>query len=436
MTADPSLMRGRPVFWFRRDLRLHDNAGLAAALRAHDGVVPVFTWDPGILDGLDRDNPRVTFIHDVIAEIQAKLVEHGSSLLVLEGEPQNLFEQHPPSSLWYNHDYEPAALARDAAVGSAVERAGGEVRSFKDHAIFERDDVVKDDGSPLTVYTPYARRWKARLGPGNLAAHPSEEMLDRLWRSEPLALPSLDDLRFRRSTVPVPERLPGEHHVKQYHRTRDRLDLDDGTTRLGPHLRFGTTSIREAMRLAEDANRTLMDELIWREFFISILWHFPHVTEGAFREEYNAIRWENDEGLFDAWREGRTGYPVVDAGMRELAETGYMHNRARMITASFLCKDLLIDWRWGERHFQRLLLDHELASNNGGWQWAAGTGCDAAPYFRVFNPSLQERKFDPDGAYVRRWVPEVGTDGYPKPIVDHKERRLQAIAMYKEALGR
>ena len=422
------------VFWFRRDLRVKDNRGLFHALRDHGNVLPVFIFDPLILNALeDRDDRRVQFIHESLVLLKASLEEAGGSLLVLHGDPQEIFSSISPKTVCCNHDYEPYAHERDQKIAGQLARRGINFHSWKDQVILEKDEVVKDDGKPYTVYTPYSRKWLATLREQDLAPAPSEKHLDGLLKLAPLPMPSLEDIGFNASAIPVPERKVSLGVVRSYDTTRD-LPSIAGTTRLGVHLRFGTVSIRQLVTLARKENKTWLNELIWREFYQMILWHFPQVTKSAFKPAYDRVEWRNDPAGFDAWCKGMTGYPMVDAGMRELAATGFMHNRARMVVASFLTKHLLIDWRLGEAWFARKLLDFELASNNGGWQWAAGCGCDAAPYFRVFNPQLQLEKFDPDLKYVRKWVPEVETPDYPRPLVDHKFARDRVIRVYQEAL--
>ena len=422
------------VFWFRRDLRVKDNRGLFHALQDHGNVLPVFIFDPAILDVLeDRDDRRVQFIHESLELLKVALEEAGGSLLVLHGDPVEIFSRLSPKAVCCNHDIEPYAISRDRKVAEVLEKRGIALHSWKDQVIFEKGEVVKDDGKPYTVYTPYSRKWLATLREQELTAMPSEKKLGNLHRLSPLPMPSLEDIGFRVSSIIVPERKVSLGVVRSYDQTRDIPSIL-GTSRIGIHLRFGTVSIRQLVSIAHKENKTWLNELIWREFYQMILWHFPHVVNGAFKPAYDRVAWRTDPEAFDAWCKGMTGYPMVDAGMRELSATGFMHNRARMVVASFLTKHLLIDWRLGEAWFARKLLDFELASNNGGWQWAAGCGCDAAPYFRVFNPQLQMEKFDRDLKYVRQWVPEVATPAYPRPLVDHKFARDRVLRVYQEAL--
>jgi len=418
--------------WFRRDLRLHDNAALYHALKENEAVLPVFIFDTNILDNLDDDHDaRVTFIHDSLLVLKAELEKHGSSLKVFYGKPLDVFKKIKPGKIYANHDYEQYAIKRDEAV-SKIQGVG--FHSYKDQVIFEKEEVVKDDGTPYTVFTPYSRKWKAKLDKFYTKSYPVGNYLGNLYRTKPFDLPSLESMGFKKSTINFPPRLIKQDIINKYQQQRNYPGIQ-GTSRLSVHLRFGTVSIRELVRLAQKKNETWLNELIWREFYQMILWHFPHVESRAFKPAYDEVEWRNNEKEFDAWRNGMTGYPIVDAGMRELSATGFMHNRVRMIVASFLTKHLLVDWRWGEAWFAAKLLDFDLAANNGGWQWAAGSGCDAAPYFRVFNPALQTDKFDPDHIYIKKWVPELNTDRYPKPIVEHTFARNRAIQAYKKALA-
>ncbi|HOH06177.1 MAG TPA: deoxyribodipyrimidine photo-lyase [bacterium] len=425
------------VFWFRRDLRLEDNAGLFHALQDGAPVLPLFIFDREILDDLEeRQDRRVAFIHQALQNLDARLAEHSSGLLVRQGRPLEVWRQlvaeFPIAAVHTNRDYEPSALARDREVAALLAEHGIPFHSHKDQVIFDGDEVVKEDGRPYTVYTPYMRKWLARLTPEDLAAHPSEKLLGRMAQGVEGGVPPLAEIGFTPMAV---ESAPmvDEAIIRNYDRTRD-LPAVAGTTRLGVHLRFGTVSIRRLAALGRALNQTWLQELIWREFFMSILAHFPHVVDQPFKAQYAAVPWREDRGDFARWCAGETGYPMVDAGMRELNATGFMHNRVRMITASFLCKHLLLPWRWGERYFAKKLLDYDLAANNGNWQWAAGCGCDAAPYFRVFNPALQAAKFDPQEAYVKRWVPEVESPAYPEPMVPHAAARIRALETYGRAL--
>lgn len=435
-------------FWFRRDLRLDDNAGLFHALKSGSKVIPVFIFDSNILDKLDEKNDaRVTFLYNTIVNLKSDLNDLGSDLLVKYGKPDEvwkaLIEAYQPVAVFTNHDYESYAISRDAAIKSLLQQHGIEFSSFKDHVIFEKYEVVKDDGKPYTIFTPYKRKWLQKLGENvtditssyYLKAFPSRKYIQALFRPGALSeMISMDMLGFQRSTIEAPDNQVTTAIIRSYHENRN-FPAINGTSRLGVHFRFGTISIREKARKAISLSETYLSELIWRDFYSMILFHFPHVEKSAFRPEYDRINWRNDEKEFKAWCEGKTGYPIVDAGMRELSATGYMHNRVRMITASFLTKHLLIDWRWGEAWFAKKLLDFDLASNNGGWQWAAGCGTDAAPYFRIFSPDAQTDKFDKDKVYIKKWIPEYGSPAYPKPIVDHKIARERCLEVYKAALN-
>ena len=426
------------IFWFRRDLRLEDNVGLCQALSSDHPVQPIFIFDQNILSKLeDKRDARVHFIHTQLQGLNEKLTTHGGQLDVRVGDPMEIWQQllkdYQIEEVFANRDYEPYALRRDKEVYDLLAENGIRFRGFKDQVIFEKSEVTKDDGKPYTVYTPYSKKWKSFLREEHLQSHPSEEL--KFWYSNTgLNLPSLQDIGFEESPIQIPKKVIGKDKIRNYHKTRD-IPSVFGTSRLGVHLRFGTISIRALATLARATNEKFFNELIWREFYQMILYHFPHVVEGNFKKSYDLVKWRTDEADFHKWCEGKTGFPIVDAGMRELNETGYMHNRVRMITASFLCKDLLIDWKWGEAYFAKKLLDFDLASNNGGWQWAAGTGVDAAPYFRIFNPASQQAKFDPDFKYIKKWVPEFGTDAYPQPMVDHKLARERTLSAYKDALN-
>jgi len=422
------------LFWFRRDLRLQDNAGLYHALKENRDVLPVFIFDTVILEALDRDDARVTFIHQSLQALKEQLEAQDSSLLVLCGDPIVLFEKLRPRAVYTNHDYEPYARERDGRVGEILQAKGIAFRTFKDQVIFEKDEIVKDDGTPYTVFTPYSRKWKMALKPFYLKPYPTQKYFKHLVKTKPLPFPSLEAIGFAPSPIHFPGRTIKQAIIENYDRQRDFPSLK-GTTRLSVHLRFGTVSIRKLAQLGFEKNAAWLNELIWREFYQMILWHFPQVQTRSFKPVYDRIAWRNDPGEFEAWCKGITGYPIVDAGMRELNATGFMHNRVRMIVASFLTKHLLIDWRWGEAYFAKKLLDYDLAANNGGWQWAAGSGCDAAPYFRVFNPALQTGKFDKDMAYIKMWVPEFQSEAYPKPIVDHAFARERVLRVFKAALG-
>lgn len=428
---DPSVT----LFWFRRDLRLQDNAGLYYALRENKKVIPVFIFDTIILTDLDdKQDRRVDFIHQTLGLLKKQLEELGSTLLVYYGKPTEFYKGVQPHAVYTNHDYEPYAQKRDDEVNKILSAKGASFKSYKDQVIFEKKEVLKDDGKPYTVYTPYSRKWLAKLNAFYLSSYPTEKYFGSLLKTKPVDMPSLEEIGFEKTDAIFPERVIRQSIIEKYDQQRN-FPAVRGTTQLSVHLRFGTVSIRTLARLAKKKNKVWLNELIWRDFYQMILWHFPHVKDRAFKPAYDHIAWRNNESEFQRWCEGNTGYPIVDAGMRELNTTGFMHNRVRMIVASFLTKHLLIDWRWGEAYFAKKLLDFDLAANNGGWQWASGSGCDSAPYFRVFNPQLQTDKFDPEMKYIKKWVPEYGTLSYPAPMVDHKFARERVLKTYKKALN-
>ncbi|MER0169252.1 MAG: deoxyribodipyrimidine photo-lyase [Nitrosomonas sp.] len=427
------------VFWFRRDLRLDDNAGLSHALASGRPILPIFIFDPDILAGLPRNDARVTFIYDTVQAMRAELeAKHARSLALYHGKPLDVFAQilrsHPVAAVYTNHDYEPYARERDETVRQWLEAQAIAFRTYKDHVLFEKDEISKDDGGAYTVYTPYMRKWRKVQSQTTLTPYATAAKLTHLVKQAALPDVSLADIGFTRSAMPIPAyRL--EHDILQhYARDRDFPSLA-ATSLLGPHLRFGTVSIRQIFQRAFEDSDIFCNELIWREFFSQILWHFPHTPQRSFKPQYDRIQWRNDEAEFKRWCEGTTGYPIVDAGMRQLNATSTMHNRVRMITASFLCKHLLIDWRWGEAYFAQKLLDYEMASNVGNWQWVAGCGVDAAPYFRIFNPSAQTEKFDKQFAYIQTWVSDWHTLNYPAPIVDHTFARERCLQAYQQAVG-
>ena len=428
------------VMWFRRDLRLTDNAALYHALRTGVPVLPIFIFDRNILDQLeDKADRRVEFIHAALMEMQAQLASMGSSLEVYYGFPMDVYKQltevYDIETVFTNHDYEPYAKERDDAIAAFLQSKGVGFQTYKDQVIFEKSEVVKDDGKPYTVFSPYGRKWRAALKPFHVKSYPVEKYYAHFYKQSIKEIPSLQSMGFIAVDLPFPSKQLQESIIKQYSANRDFPALENGTSKMGVHLRFGTVSIRQLAARALSLNDTYVNELIWRDFYHAILWHFPHVGKGeSFKKEYDRIEWRNNETEFEHWCNGTTGYPIVDAGMRELNTTGYMHNRVRMIVASFLTKHLLIDWRWGEAYFAQKLLDFDLAANNGGWQLASSSGCDAAPYFRVFNPALQTEKFDKDLKYIRKWVPELNEFSYPKPIVPHDVARKRVLEVYAKAL--
>ncbi|WP_289644594.1 cryptochrome/photolyase family protein [Maribacter aestuarii] len=430
------------IFWFRRDLRLDDNVGFLSALKGDYPVLPIFIFDTEILEKLPKDDARVTFIFETLQEMRSQLQEdHDSSLAMFNGTPKsvfkNLIEDYQIHCVYTNTDYEPYAKERDEEIAKLLEENDVDFKSFKDQVIFEKSEVVKDDGDPYVVYTPYKNKWKSHFdADDDLVIHYTSQSLDNLIQHSRLPNLSLSDIGFEKSSLKVPDYTVTPTLIKNYEDTRNYPAIEDGTSRLGPHLRFGTVSVRKMMKKAiAEENEVFWSELIWREFFMQILWHYPNTTTEAFRSKYDRIEWRNNEDEFEKWKNGQTGYALVDAGMRQLNQTGYMHNRVRMLVASFLCKHLLIDWRWGEAYFAEKLLDYEMSSNVGNWQWAAGSGVDAAPYFRIFNPMTQVDKFDKDKKYINKWVPELQDSSYPEKMVDHKEARERCLEVYKEAVG-
>ena len=431
------------IFWFRRDLRLEDNVGLYHALYQAKlqgfKVLPVFIFDKTILDKLeDKKDRRVDFIHRTILSLQNQLTAKGKSFFVEYGKPldviSKLIKSYDVKAVYTNHDYEPNAMERDEAIEKLLSVNNITFITHKDQVIFEKMEVLKDDGKPYTVFTPYSNKWKKVWETNIPKMHPSIKLVNYFFDSKPLTIPTLKAMGFETTDLVVPPIQWDETLVKKYTDQRN-FPAIKGTTQLSVHFRFGTISVRQLALATQSLNSTFFNELIWRDFYQMILWHFPQVGKGkSFKAQYDFIEWRNNEKEFQAWCEGKTGYPIVDAGMRELNTTGFMHNRVRMIVASFLTKHLLIDWRWGEAYFAQKLLDFDLAANNGGWQWASGSGCDAAPYFRVFNPRLQTEKFDKELKYIRKWIPELDTLNYPKPIVVHEEARVRVLAAYAKAL--
>jgi deoxyribodipyrimidine photo-lyase len=426
------------LFWFRRDLRLNDNTGLYHALRNGFPVLPVFVFDTGILNTLPSGDNRLPFLYQTIESLKKQLEKRGSSLRVCFGEPLEIFrsltDEYPVQEVFANHDYEPYARSRDKKLEFLFKAKNIGFRTFKDHLIFEKSEITKEDGSPYQVFTPYSKKWKQKYSDKNTTPFDSESLKGNFYQCPPFEMPSLERLGFSGPGTEVPSPEIDRERIRRYADSRDFPALE-GTTRLGVHLRFGTISIRELTRVAADLSEVFFNELIWRNFFADILWHYPRVKSEPFKKPYAFIEWRNNEPEFARWCRGATGYPLVDAGMRELNHTGFMHNRVRMVVAGFLVKHLLIDWRWGEAYFAEKLLDYELASNNGNWQWAAGTGCDAVPYFRVFNPLSQQKKFDGKQQYIRKWIPELDTPDYPSPVVDLAFARQRAIQTYKKALN-
>ena len=428
------------IFWFRRDLRLDDNVGFLEALKGDYPVLPLFIFDKDILDKLPENDARVTFIFETLQEMRKELQDdYDSSLAMFHDTPEKVFKSlvkdYQVQEVFTNRDYEPYAKERDSSIKELLSKNNISFNTYKDQVIFEKDEVVKKDGDPYLVYTPYKNTWKENFKDHTLKIHYTSQHLDNTVKNTRLPNVSLSEMGFNKSSISFPEYDTSPTLIENYNDTRN-FPAKDGTSNLSPHLRFGTVGIRKIYKKAIDAkDETFWNELIWREFFMQILYHFPETVNNAFKKKYDRIEWRNNEEEFEKWKTGTTGYPLVDAGMRQLNETGLMHNRVRMVVGSFLCKHLLIDWRWGEAYFAEKLLDYEMSSNVGNWQWVAGSGVDAAPYFRIFNPTTQIDKFDKNKTYINHWVKEYNTDKYPEKMVDHKEARERCLNAYKSALN-
>lgn len=421
------------IFWFRRDLRLDDNTALNAALN-NNSVIAVFIFDENIVSKLPPNDARINFIYNQLKKIDALFKSHGSSLLVLKGEPVNIFskliEKYNTESVYSNRDYEPYAISRDKRIAELLDKKNIKFLQFKDQVFFEPHEILKADGLPYTVYTPYKNKWLLNFQKKVISVNSSLNF-NNLFKFNS-TFPLLEELSFSSSKIQVLEYKIddlGEYAIERNYPALDR------TSYLSVHLRFGTVSVRKIITSLKHSDATFLSELIWREFFMQILFHYPNVIDSNFKSKYDTVKWRNNKDEFKLWCEGKTGYPIVDAGMRQLNATGYMHNRVRMIVAGFLCKHLLIDWKWGEKYFSLKLLDYELSSNNGNWQWAAGTGCDSAPYFRIFNPFTQQKKFDKDWVYINKWIPNFEINTYLNYIVDHDLARKRALACYKLGLS-
>ncbi len=425
------------LFWFRRDLRLADNAGLSRAFSFKESVLPIFIFDVNLLTDLPQDDKRVALIHSLLSKVNDQLKKSGKSLAAFHGDPieivQMLCTKYKVNRLIANEDYEPYAISRDSQIRQLLGQKGILFETIKDQVLFQKNEIVKPDGNPYVVFTPYSNKWKAQLqisGIPNFGLLPDPNQIT----AHEFKFPTLDELGFSNDSVEWTSNLNPET-IKNYEADRN-FPAINGISKISPLLRFGAISVRDAVKMALLApDEKFLNELIWREFFMQILWHFPRTVTHAFKPAYDHIKWRNDPREYKSWCEGKTGYPLVDAGMRELNETGFMHNRVRLVTASFLCKHLLIDWRLGETYFAGKLLDYEQSSNVGNWQWASGSGVDAAPYFRIFNPIEQQKKFDKDFQYISKWIPEFGTADYPEPIVEHKLARERCLETYKSALA-
>lgn len=424
------------IFWFRRDLRLEDNVGLSRALNSSFPVLPIFIFDTYLLEKLEnKKDRRVDYFHQALQQMNQQLKQKNGKITTFFDAPMPVFkalsEKYDIQAVYCNRDYEPEAIKRDTAIYQYFKAKNIPFKAYKDQVIFDKSEVVKNDGAPYKVYTPYANKWRQTLQEKEVQS--IKMNWENLLQQDFKKIHSLKDIGFEKTDMNYVKPVLDRSIIDDYDKTRD-FPAKNGTTRLGIALRFGTISIRKCVAFALKHNQTWLSELIWREFFMQILYHFPKVVHHSFKPKYDRIEWRNNEKEFELWCQGRTGFLLVDAGMRQLNQTGYMHNRVRMVVASFLVKDLLIDWRWGEAYFAQQLNDYELASNNGNWQWAAGCGCDAAPYFRIFNPTAQIKRFDKDFEYIKKWVPEMNTKQYPEPIVNHQEARKRALVTYKKAM--
>ncbi len=424
------------IHWFRRDLRIKDNTALYHALSQNNNVQCIFIFDENIIDELPKNDHRISFIYDSLSKLNNELNKYGSRLKIYKGKPIDIFKKiitkYDIDYIYFNKDYEPYAISRDNQIKELLNNKIG-FKTFKDHVVFEETEITKDDGKPYTIYTPYSKKWLKKFHETEMKEYNVNPFLKNLKKNKFLNIKSRENLDLVKSNLIVYDYNTSNEIIINYKNTRNFPSLN-GTSKIGPFLRFGLISIRSLANKSSKTDITYLKELIWRDFFTQILFNFPNVIDKSFKTKYDNIVWENNENFLEKWKNGKTGYPIVDAGMRELNNTGFMHNRVRMITASFLCKHLLVDWRFGEAYFAKKLFDYELSSNNGNWQWAAGSGCDAAPYFRVFNPYTQQEKFDRDFSYVKKWVPEYNSKEYMKPLVIHKDARLKAIEHYKKYL--
>jgi len=427
------------IFWFRRDLRLHDNKALFHALQSEEKILPIFIFDIDILEKIHKDDARISFIYSELKAMNKHLEAHGTEIKMFYGNPKEVFKSlmknYTIVKVFTNHDYEPYAIKRDLEIKEVVSTSKIDFQTYKDQVIFEKNEITKKDGKPYVVYTPYSKKWLEKYETNKPENYPSEDLLDQLYKKTKSETLTLSDIGFIETSIPIKNYIFNSRIINEYEETRNFPALDN-TSKLGPHLRFGTVSVRQMVSRANAyENKIFLKELIWREFFMQILWHFPETHKNSFKSKYDRIIWRNNEKEFKKWCEGNTGYPMVDAGMRQLNKTGFMHNRVRMLVGSFLCKHLLIDWRWGEAYFAEKLHDYEMSSNVGNWQWVAGTGVDASPYFRIFNPTSQIQKFDKELKYIKKWVPDFQEITYPSPMVEHKFARERCLKTYKDALA-
>ena len=426
-------MKSFSIFWFRRDIRLEDNIGLSQATKSKYPVIPIFIFDEKITLNLPKNDTRINFIYKNLKKLDDLLLEKfNSKLQVFKGDPidiiNRIVKEYNIKEVYTNHDYEPYAIKRDSLISKNLRNNNIPLYTFKDQVIFEKNEVIKDNGSPYIVFTPYMRKWKETLRKNYLVLEHSE-LSNNFHNLNKYNLKEISEYGFEKNLSEVLNFDVSKKIIEEYEKKRNFPSLNS-TSKIGPFLRFGVISIRSLVKyVLKFDNDTFLNELIWREFFMQILFHFPNSSTNSFKSKYDNIKWVNDKKMFEAWKNGKTGFPIVDAGMNELNKTGFMHNRVRMITSSFLCKQLLIDWRWGEKYFALKLNDYEMSSNVGNWQWASGSGVDAAPYFRIFNPHTQIEKFDKNYDYINNWVDLK--NNYPKEIVNHKEARENCLKRYK-----
>ena len=427
------------IFWFRRDLRLHDNKAFFHALQSEEKILPIFIFDIDILKKIPKNDARISFIFSELSAMNTHLESFETEIKMFHGNPKEIFrsliKKYNIEKVFTNHDYEPYAIKRDVDIKELLTTSKIDFETHKDQVIFERNEITKKDGKPYVVYTPYSKKWLEKYETNKPKNYPSEDFLNRLYKKTKSKTLTLSDIGFIETNTPIKNYIFNSRIINEYEETRNFPALDN-TSKLGPHLRFGTVSVRQMVSRADaQENKIFLKELIWREFFMQILWHFPETHKNSFKSKYDRIIWRNDEEEFKKWCDGNTGYPMVDAGMRQLNKTGFMHNRVRMLVGSFLCKHLLIDWRWGEAYFAEKLHDYEMSSNVGNWQWVAGNGVDASPYFRIFNPTSQIQKFDKELKYIKKWVPDFQEITYPSPMVEHKFPRERCLKTYKDALA-
>ena len=428
------------IFWFRRDLRIDDNPGLYEALANSKNVIPIFIFDTNIIDNLPSDDNRIKFIWHSLSLLNERLKEVGSTLNIFKGNPLEVFKKiilkYRLISVYVNRDYEKYSIKRDKEINTFLNENKIAFNASKDHVFFEPNEILKSDGTPYTVFTPYSKKWFEKFYSEKLPQYQIKNLVDNFFKTNYKPIMSLSEIGFSNDEIEFEKFNLGDELIKNYNSKRDFPYLNS-TSKIGPYLRFGLISVREVGKktIEKKFDQSFLRQLIWRDFYIQIFFHFPDSENENFKPAYDKIIWLNEEEKFEKWCAGETGYPIVDAGMKELNKTGFMHNRVRMIAASFLCKHLLIHWKKGESYFAKKLLDYEMASNVGNWQWVAGTGVDAAPYFRLFNPEIQMKKFDPQKVYIKKWLPKYDPENYLEPIIDHNYARERCLSAYKIALN-